>query len=92
MMSITENSRQSYLIPSFLYSSSMNSSTSNGIRLKESSSPIMVASPSEKIKMYSPAFYAACTTGGMLSCGVTHTAVTPLDVVKCNMQVLYCSF
>ncbi|CAO2838499.1 unnamed protein product [Amaranthus hypochondriacus] len=47
----------------------------------------MAASPSEKIKMYSPTFYAACTAGGMLSCGVTHTAVTPLDVVKCNMQI-----
>eukprot|EP01004_Peranema_trichophorum_P005836 NODE_4680_length_1131_cov_50.397817_g4152_i0.p1 GENE.NODE_4680_length_1131_cov_50.397817_g4152_i0~~NODE_4680_length_1131_cov_50.397817_g4152_i0.p1 ORF type:complete len:343 (-),score=57.59 NODE_4680_length_1131_cov_50.397817_g4152_i0:103-999(-) len=25
--------------------------------------------------------------GGVLSCGLTHTAVCPLDVVKCNMQV-----
>lgn len=25
--------------------------------------------------------------GGVLSCGLTHMAVTPLDVVKCNMQV-----
>lgn len=24
--------------------------------------------------------------GGILACGLTHTAVTPLDVVKCNMQ------
>lgn len=24
--------------------------------------------------------------GGALGCGVTHTLVTPLDVVKCNMQ------
>merc|ERR1719231_1741498 len=24
---------------------------------------------------------------GVLSCGLTHTAVCPLDVVKCNMQV-----
>lgn len=50
-----------------------------------------VASPSEdsrgKIKMYSPAFYAACTAGGTLCCGLTHTALTPLDLVKCNMQV-----
>ena len=38
------------------------------------------------IAMYSPAFYAACTVGGVLSCGLTHTLVTPLDVVKCNMQ------
>ncbi|GMH24421.1 hypothetical protein Nepgr_026264 [Nepenthes gracilis] len=43
--------------------------------------------PSKKIEMYSPAFYAACTAGGILSCGLTHTAVTPLDLVKCNMQI-----
>lgn len=40
-----------------------------------------------KIEMYSPQFYAACTVGGILSCGLTHMAVTPLDLVKCNMQV-----
>jgi solute carrier family 25 (mitochondrial phosphate transporter), member 3 len=32
-------------------------------------------------------FYKACTIGGILACGITHTAVTPLDVVKCNMQI-----
>eukprot|EP01018_Ginkgo_biloba_P022700 Gb_16858 [translate_table: standard] len=31
-------------------------------------------------------FYAACIFGGVLSCGLTHTGVTPLDLVKCNMQ------
>jgi solute carrier family 25 phosphate transporter 3 len=40
-----------------------------------------------KIEMYSPKFYAACTLGGLLACGVTHTAVTPLDLVKCRRQV-----
>ncbi|RLN97926.1 hypothetical protein BBJ28_00013337 [Nothophytophthora sp. Chile5] len=33
------------------------------------------------------AFYGKCMLGGILSCGITHTAMTPLDVVKCNMQV-----
>uniref|UniRef100_A0A7N0TQF3 Uncharacterized protein n=1 Tax=Kalanchoe fedtschenkoi TaxID=63787 RepID=A0A7N0TQF3_KALFE len=41
----------------------------------------------EKIEMHSPAFYTACTAGGVLSCGLTHMAVTPLDLVKCNMQI-----
>lgn len=27
-----------------------------------------------------------CLVGGALACGVTHTVVTPLDIVKCNMQ------
>ncbi|MCJ1242942.1 hypothetical protein MMC30_000138 [Trapelia coarctata] len=40
-----------------------------------------------KIELYSPKYYAACTLGGLLACGVTHTAVTPLDLVKCRRQV-----
>ena len=32
-------------------------------------------------------YYGKCLLGGALACGLTHTAVTPLDVVKCNMQV-----
>lgn len=31
--------------------------------------------------------HRACAIGGALACGSTHMAVTPLDVVKCNMQV-----
>lgn len=45
--------------------------------------------PRKKIEMYSSEFYAACTAGGILSCGLTHMAVTPLDLVKCNMQVRF---
>ncbi|KAL2342813.1 hypothetical protein Fmac_004098 [Flemingia macrophylla] len=37
--------------------------------------------------MFSPAYYAACSAGGVFSCGLTHMAVTPLDLVKCNMQI-----
>ena len=32
-------------------------------------------------------FYALCGFGRVLSCGPTHTAVVPLDLVKCRMQV-----
>jgi solute carrier family 25 phosphate transporter 3 len=32
-------------------------------------------------------YYLKCMVGGILSCGLTHTAITPLDVTKCNMQV-----
>lgn len=39
------------------------------------------------IEMYSGNFYAACITGGLFACGLTHTAVTPLDLVKCRRQV-----
>ena len=30
----------------------------------------------------SPKYFALCGFGGILSCGITHTAVTPLDLVK----------
>lgn len=39
------------------------------------------------IELYSPKYYAACIFGGLLACGLTHTAVTPLDLVKCRLQV-----
>jgi solute carrier family 25 phosphate transporter 3 len=32
-------------------------------------------------------YYAKCALGGALSCGLTHTAVVPLDLVKCRIQV-----
>ena len=32
-------------------------------------------------------YYAYCAFGGLLSCGLTHTAVVPLDLVKCRIQV-----
>lgn len=38
------------------------------------------------IELYSGEYYAACAVGGVLACGLTHMAVTPLDVVKCNVQ------
>lgn len=32
-------------------------------------------------------YYALCGLGGILSCGITHTAIVPLDLVKCRIQV-----
>jgi solute carrier family 25 phosphate transporter 3 len=32
-------------------------------------------------------YYAKCMLGGVIACGLTHAAITPLDVAKCNMQV-----
>ncbi|KAF5957262.1 hypothetical protein HYC85_004487, partial [Camellia sinensis] len=100
-MAISDKSPYS-LIPSFLYSSLASSSMNlfhlehfvsnrnpdlhSSMKKKKS---FVIPAPSEpgKIDMYSPAFYAACTAGGILSCGLTHTSVTPLDLVKCNMQI-----
>lgn len=46
-----------------------------------------VAGPPGSIVYGSNKFYALCAAGGVLSCGLTHWAVTPLDVVKCRVQV-----
>ncbi|PNJ83323.1 SLC25A3 isoform 15, partial [Pongo abelii] len=32
-------------------------------------------------------FFILCGLGGIISCGTTHTALVPLDLVKCRMQV-----
>jgi len=32
-------------------------------------------------------YYAKCMVGGIFACGLTHTAVTPLDLVKCRKQI-----
>ena len=37
-------------------------------------------------------YFVLCSLGGVLSCGITHTAVTPLDLVKCRLQVDYSLF
>merc|ERR1711943_139982 len=31
-------------------------------------------------------YYRKCMMGGILSCGITHAAVCPLDLVKCRLQ------
>lgn len=49
--------------------------------------PAKTPEPVKKgIVLYTPEFYAYCGIGGIISCGLTHTMVTPLDLVKCNAQ------
>lgn len=105
-MGVSENPSRQSLIPSFLYTSSMASrktvdleqKTMVGLKNPPAATAgrrrnFMIPAPKEgKIEMFSPAYYAGCTAGGMLCCGLTHTAVTPLDIVKCNMQVNYICF
>lgn len=40
-----------------------------------------------EIQLFSKEYYAACTLGGIVACGPTHSSVTPLDLVKCRRQV-----
>lgn len=32
-------------------------------------------------------YYLKCMVGGLLACGLTHTAIVPLDVMKCKKQI-----
>ena len=32
-------------------------------------------------------YYLKCMMGGILACGLTHTAIVPLDVMKCKKQI-----
>jgi solute carrier family 25 phosphate transporter 3 len=38
--------------------------------------------PQKKIELFSGTYFAACTIGGIVACGPTHTMVTPLDLVS----------
>ncbi|KAH7937671.1 hypothetical protein HPB49_014398 [Dermacentor silvarum] len=40
----------------------------------------------EPVEFGSLKYYALCGFGGILSCGITHTAIVPLDLVKCRIQ------
>jgi len=39
------------------------------------------------VEFGSTEYYAKCAVGGAISCGLTHTMIVPLDLVKCRMQV-----
>ncbi|XP_075475384.1 mitochondrial phosphate carrier protein 1, mitochondrial isoform X2 [Primulina tabacum] len=40
-----------------------------------------------RVEEFTAGYYGVCAAGGMLSAGVTHLSITPLDVLKVNMQV-----
>jgi len=45
------------------------------------------AAPTGAVEFASGKYYAYCSVGGLLSCGITHTGIVPLDLVKCRIQV-----
>lgn len=34
-------------------------------------------------------YYFKCMIGGAMSCGLTHTLMTPIDIVKCRKKTMY---
>jgi len=48
---------------------------------------VMAAVEGDSCAYGSGKYYALCGLGGVLSCGITHTALVPLDLIKCRIQV-----
>lgn len=48
---------------------------------------LAAANPGESCEFGSSKYFLLCGLGGMIACGSTHTLVTPLDLVKCRIQV-----
>ncbi|KAK7791720.1 hypothetical protein R5R35_009369 [Gryllus longicercus] len=46
-----------------------------------------VADTGDSCEFGSRKYFMLCGLGGILSCGLTHTMVVPLDLVKCRIQV-----
>jgi solute carrier family 25 phosphate transporter 3 len=46
-----------------------------------------VAASAGEVEFGSSEYYLKCCLGGSISCGLTHTMIVPLDLVKCRMQV-----
>lgn len=42
--------------------------------------------PGGKADVHNASYYGKCMIGGLLACGLTHTAMVPLDIVKCRIQ------
>jgi len=59
----------------------------NGLAVNETRTIQAAAAEETSCEFGSAKYYALCGFGGILSCGITHTAVVPLDLVKCRIQV-----
>jgi len=56
-------------------------------RLGYRNTMMAAAAEGESCEYGSLTYYGYCAFGGVLSCGITHTALVPLDLVKCRIQV-----
>ncbi|VDN20374.1 unnamed protein product [Gongylonema pulchrum] len=43
--------------------------------------------PGGEVQFGSLKYFILCGLGGIISCGTTHTAIVPLDLIKCRIQV-----
>jgi solute carrier family 25 phosphate transporter 3 len=78
-MKITDLSTTNPFSSPFVGENKMSTPSQREIAFAAADKPKMVIGSTE--------YYVKCAFGGALSCGLTHTAVVPLDLVKCRMQV-----
>jgi solute carrier family 25 phosphate transporter 3 len=62
-------------------------SPTTGAQVNENRTIHLASTEGDSCEFGSSKYYALCGFGGILSCGITHTAVVPLDLVKCRIQV-----
>lgn len=79
----------SKLVKSNPFSSPFQHANCEGLKVNETRTIAAAAASQEEVscEFGSNKYYALCGFGGILSCGITHTAVVPLDLVKCRIQV-----
>ncbi|XP_041349802.1 phosphate carrier protein, mitochondrial-like [Gigantopelta aegis] len=58
-----------------------------GLKLNEERTIAAADAEGDSCAYGSMKYFALCGFGGILSCGITHTAIVPLDLVKCRIQV-----
>ncbi|KAF9601994.1 hypothetical protein IFM89_024540, partial [Coptis chinensis] len=71
---------QHYFVGDFIY-------RDMGLMVEEMESKMRRRVDGRICEEFSAGYYGICTVSGMLSAGTTHLAITPLDVLKVNMQV-----
>ncbi|CAD5112384.1 DgyrCDS1605 [Dimorphilus gyrociliatus] len=70
-----------------LKNSPFKSAHCEGLKVNENRVIAAPANEEASCEFGSAKYYALCGFGGILSCGLTHTAIVPLDLVKCRIQV-----
>uniref|UniRef100_A0A0A1XT03 Phosphate carrier protein, mitochondrial n=1 Tax=Zeugodacus cucurbitae TaxID=28588 RepID=A0A0A1XT03_ZEUCU len=86
--SLLEAAQNSPFKAPFSTASCQTSNRSDGSKLTPNHQ-IMAAAAVEgdSCEFGSNTYFALCGLGGIISCGLTHTMVVPLDLVKCRLQV-----
>jgi len=85
MNSLWETARKSPFASPFITTAQCEAKTGDDGKQLVANREIAAAATAE-VEYGSAKYYVLCGVGGLLSCGITHTMVVPLDLVKCRIQ------